>query len=78
MEIQLQTQDAILNYLAACEPATLEEILEEIRVQCDVRRQILLPTAIIALSALMADGKICEYDQMPIDDPLEYAWVLTE
>jgi hypothetical protein len=76
--IQQQVQDAICNYLAACEPSALEEILEEIRIQCEVRRQILLPTVITAIAALQDTGKICEYDQMPLDDPLEYAWVLSE
>jgi hypothetical protein len=76
--IQQQVQDAIVSHLAACEPCTLEEILEEVRVVCEVRRQILLPTTITAIAALQDTGKICEYDQMPLDDPLEYAWVLSE
>jgi hypothetical protein len=76
--IQQQVQDAIVNHLAACEPCTLEELLEEVRIQCEVRRQSLLPTVITALHCLMEAGKICEYDQMPLEDALEYAWVLSE
>jgi hypothetical protein len=75
---QQQIQDAIVNHLADCEPCTLEEILEEVRIQCEVRRQILLPTVITAIAALQDAGKICEYIQSPLDDPLEYAWLLSE
>lgn len=76
--IKQQIKDAIQNYLAACEPCTLEEILEEVRVTCEIRRQILLPSVIPVLAEMMEEGIICDYDQMPIEDPLEYAWVLSE
>ncbi len=76
--IQQQVEGAIVNCLAASEPCTLEELLEEVRVQCEVRQQILLPTVITAIASLMEAGTICEYDQPPLDDPLEYAWLLSE
>jgi hypothetical protein len=77
-EIRKQVQSAIKSFLAAQEPATLEQICEEVRVLCEVRRQTLLPTVITAIAALQEKGEICEYDQPPLDDPLEYAWVLSE
>ena len=75
---QQQIQNEIVNYLAACEPVSLEEILEVVRSRCKVRAEILLPTSITAISSLQEAGTICEYDQPPLDDPLEYAWVLSE
>lgn len=77
-DIQAQAQDAIVAYLEASEPATLPELLEEIRVHVGVRRQNVLPVAIAALNALMKSGKICEYDQCPLDDPMDYAWLLSD
>ncbi len=74
----VDTEQAIKIFLAEQEPATLEEICEEIRVQCEIRRQTLLPVVITAIAALQERGEICEYDQPPLDDPLEYAWVLSE
>lgn len=69
---------AIKDLLAASEPCTLQEICEEIRAQCSVSPQNLLPQVIAAIAYLQDKGEICEYLQLPIDDPLEYAWLLSE
>lgn len=69
---------AIKDLLAASEPCTLEQICEEIRVQYSVSQQNLLPQVIAAISNLQDKGEICEYLQPPIDDPMEYAWLLSE
>lgn len=75
--VQQKIKDRIIDLLEASEPCTLEMMLEEVRVMCDIRRQNLLPQVITALAAMIDAGTICEYEQMPIDDPLEYAWLLS-
>lgn len=77
-EAEMWVKNAIVNYLAACEPAGIEDICEDVRIQCGLKRQNVLPAVITGLAALMAENKIQEYEQMPIDDPLEYAWELVE
>lgn len=71
-------RSTITRLLAAQEPCTLEEILEEVRIQCGINRNRALPETITAIAALQSTGAICEYEQTPLDDPLEYAWLLSE
>jgi hypothetical protein len=70
--------DTIKNLLDASGPCTLEEILEEVRIQEGISRNQVLPKTLIAIVDLIAAGEICEYEQMPLEDPLEYAWELAE
>lgn len=72
---QAQIQRAIARYLAANEPATLPEILDEVRLQVGISHNDVLPPVMAALVAMAKAGKICEYEQAPLNDPLEYAWV---
>lgn len=71
-------ETTIKAFLAAQEPATLEEILRELRIQLGLRTSEVLPIAITAIAAMQEKGLICEYEQMPFSNPMEYAWVLAE
>ena len=71
-------ETTIKAFLAAQEPATLEEILRELRIQLGIRTSEVLPIAITAIAAMQEQGLICEYEQGTFVDPMEYAWVLAE
>lgn len=71
-------ETAIIDLLKAQEPATLEQICWELRTQQGLRTAEVLPIAITAISTMQENGLICEYEQMPFTDPMEYAWVLAE
>ena len=73
-----QLEVAIADFLAAQEPATLDEICKELQYQMSIKPTRVLPLAITAIAAMQEQGLICEYKQMPFDDPLDYAWVLAE
>ncbi len=73
-----QVKDAIKQHLAACEPCTLEQLMEEIEFQCDIHQSSLLPTIITALAELMEKGIIYEYEERAIDHPFEFSWVLSQ
>ena len=73
-----QLEVAIADFLAAQEPATLDEICKELQYQMSIKPAEVLPIAITAIAAMQEQGLICEYKQMPFDDPMEYAWVLAE
>ena len=74
----METETAIADFLAAQEPATLEQICRELRTQMSIKPAEVLPIAITAIAVMQKQGLICEYEQMPFDDPMEYAWVLAE
>jgi hypothetical protein len=71
-------ETTIIDLLKAQEPATLGQICWELRTQQGLRTTEVLPIAITAISAMQEKGLICEYEQMPFNDPMEYAWVLAE
>ena len=71
-------ETAIIDLLEAQEPATLGQICWELRTQQGLRTTEVLPIAITAIAAMQEQGLICEYEQMPFTDPMEYAWVLAE
>jgi len=73
-----QLEVAISDFLAAQGPATLDEICKELQYQMSIKPTRVLSLAITAISAMQEKGVICEYEQMPFSDPMEYAWVLTE
>jgi hypothetical protein len=76
----LELHDCIVAFLAAQEPATLPEIMQEVNAQLGISNQNILAYTIAALASLMTAGTICEYEQyeqMPLDDPMDYAWVLS-
>ena len=73
-----EIETTIIDMLRSQEPSTLEEICWELRIQQGLRTTEVLPIAITAISAMQEKGLICEYEQMPFSDPMEYAWVLAE
>lgn len=74
-----KAETAITAFLAAQEPATLEQICWELRTQLGLRTTEVLPIAITAIAALQEQGQICQYDpSIYFGNPLEFAWVLTE
>jgi hypothetical protein len=68
--------ERIKELLAASAPCTLVEILAEVLTQTDIPRQKVLPRVIQALADLTATGEIKEWEQMPLENALEYAWEL--
>ena len=75
---KMDIQVAIKNLLAAQEPCSLGEIVGECSVQCDIKTSQLLPSVMQAIADLTRSGEICEYPQLPLDDPFDYAWQLSE
>ncbi|XHX80873.1 MAG: hypothetical protein RBJ76_13340 [Stenomitos frigidus ULC029] len=75
---QEEIEKCILDFLAACAPSTLPEILLEVMTQCGIAKGEVLPLTIHALSSLMVGDEIQEYPQIwcDSDSPIEFAWEL--
>jgi len=74
------TKEAIASLLAAQEPCTLRQIVEECAVQCDEKTSELMPLVVIAIAEMISDGTICGYGQEDedLEDEFDYAWILSE
>ena len=71
--------DAIKHRLALSEPCTLEELMDAVTDDCGIGVEHLLPVTILAIAALITSEEICQYiDRQPLDEPLDYSWVLSE
>jgi len=70
-----QIEIAILDFLAAQGPGSLDEICTELQYQLDVMPGRLLPMVVTALAAMQEQGTIRQYDEeVPLDTALECAW----
>jgi len=69
----------IINYLAACQPATYVDLIRDVACQIvSTEPMNLQPIFNIAMVELRQEGAITAYIQAPFYDPMEFAWELTD
>ena len=79
-EERTNVEQRILELLAASGPCQFRDMLTEVHVQCNVPKEELVPTIILALAKLMLRGSIEEYEQIwtSEDKALDYAWDIAD
>lgn len=74
-----EAKTAITSTLVAQEPCTLEELVRAVWSGSGIDVRHAMPITIKAIADLMDSGQICEYDDSNyVDDPMDYAWLLSE